>query len=123
MNKGLRQPAKGWKLKVRSEKLEIVKILDIKGEMRYNKIMKEIRFTYHAKMKFEILKRHNFVALEDDVKGVILKPEKIEFGRKGRKIAQKIISKRHILRVIYEEKDKWIEVITFYPARRKRYED
>ncbi|MEW6006868.1 MAG: DUF4258 domain-containing protein [bacterium] len=85
--------------------------------------MKEIRFTPHAKMKFEILKRHNFVVSEEEVKGVILKPEKREIGRKGRKIAQKTISERHILRVIYEEKDRGIEVITFYPARRERYED
>jgi len=29
----------------------------------------------------------------------------------------------HVLRVVYEEKDNEIVVVTFYPARRERYED
>ena len=32
------------------------------------------------------------------------------------------MDEKHLLRVIYEEKEN-IEIITFYPARTKRYED
>lgn len=85
--------------------------------------MVEIRFTPHAKMKFEILKRHNFPVLEEQVEETILMPDKVETTRKGRRIAQKRISNRHVLRVIYQERDEWIEVVTFYPGRRQRYED
>lgn len=32
------------------------------------------------------------------------------------------MDKKHVLRVIYVKKEDIIEIITFYPAKRKRYE-
>ncbi|GIU70807.1 MAG: hypothetical protein KatS3mg003_0286 [Candidatus Nitrosocaldaceae archaeon] len=37
-------------------------------------------------------------------------------------IAEKIIDEELLLRVIYEIKEDKIMIITFYPARRERYE-
>ena len=59
---------------------------------------------------------------KEDVIKTVKEPEKVEKGRKGRMIAQRTIDVEHVLRVVYEEKDNEIVVITFYPARRERYE-
>ena len=59
---------------------------------------------------------------KEDVIKTVKEPEKVEKGRKGRMIAQRTIDVEHVLRVVYEKKDNEIVVITFYPARRERYE-
>ncbi len=41
-------------------------------------------------------------------------------GYRGRKIAEKAMDAEHALRVVYEERPGELEVITFYPVRRKR---
>ena len=48
-------------------------------------------------------------------------PEKIVNGCYGRKIAQGLLSKGLILRVVYEENNGEIIIITVYPAERRRY--
>jgi hypothetical protein len=40
----------------------------------------------------------------------------------GRKVAQRAITERHVLRVIYDEGPEEIRIVTFYPGRRSRYE-
>ena len=49
-------------------------------------------------------------------------PDRVLRGSKGRLIAQKIYDEKHLIRVIYEVSDEDILVVTFYPARRERYE-
>lgn len=88
-----------------------------------NPSLTKIKFSDHAKLKFEILTRHHFVVTEKQVKEAIVRPDRIEQGKKGRMIAQKAIDERHILRVVYEHAEEGCEVITFYPGRRGRYED
>lgn len=80
------------------------------------------QFTKHAREKFKDLERYGFHLTEDQVMEVLKEPEKVEKGGRGRKIAQKRISERHVLRVVYEEADEAIKIITFYPGRRERYE-
>ncbi|NOZ60035.1 MAG: DUF4258 domain-containing protein [Euryarchaeota archaeon] len=82
----------------------------------------KIVFTDHAELKFEILGNHGFRVTKKQVEDTVLKPDKIMEGRKGRLIAQKRIDAEHLLRVVYE-KGEDIVIITFYPARRERYED
>ena len=52
---------------------------------------------------------------------IIESPEKIIAGYSGRKIAQGQLTGDLLLRVVYEELDKEILVITLYPAERGRY--
>lgn len=85
--------------------------------------MKKIKFCNHALNKFEILKKHNFYVEKEMVKKVVLFPERVMLGSKRRKIVQRKIDEGHLLRVIYEETEAGIEIITFYPARKERYED
>ena len=47
----------------------------------------------------------------------------VEEGYKGRKIAQKVIDERHVIRIVYEDLPDQVRIITFYPGRRRRYED
>ena len=83
---------------------------------------KKIVYGSHAEEKFEILRRHGFVVSKKQVRETLQRPEKVEEGFRGRKVAQRRISEKHVLRVVYEEKQKEIGVVTFYPGRRSRYE-
>lgn len=83
---------------------------------------KKIVYGDHAEEKFEILRRHGFVVSKRQVRATLRKPENVEEGFRGRKVAQRRITQRHVLRVIYEERQKEIMVVTFYPGRRSRYE-
>lgn len=53
----------------------------------------------------------------------VKQPDSISKGRKGRLIAQKPLDVKRLLRVIYIKKEEKRIIITFYPARRDRYED
>ena len=83
---------------------------------------KKIVYGSHAEEKFEILRRHGFVVSKKQVRETLQRPEKVEEGFRGRKVAQRRISEKHVLRVVYEERQKEIGVVTFYPGRRSRYE-
>lgn len=81
----------------------------------------KVVYTHHAELKFRILKEHRVKITKKQVEDTVLRPDKATKGRKKRLIAQKMMGEKHLLRVIYEEKEN-IEIITFYPAKRKRYE-
>jgi len=85
-------------------------------------VAKKIVYGSHAEEKFEILRRHGFVVSKRQVGETLRRPEKVEPGFRGRKIAQRRISEEHVLRVVYEEGRREIRVVTFYPGRRSRYE-
>ncbi len=84
--------------------------------------MKSIDYTRHARTKFEILKRHGFEVSPDQVEETVGNPEKVIPQPGGRFIAQKGITERHVLRVVYRQEGETRMVITFYPGRRERYE-
>jgi hypothetical protein len=67
--------------------------------------MSAIVFSRHAREKFRVLARHSLYISEDEVKEVIIDPDNVELGEKGRFIAQKAINERHVLRVIYVKKE------------------
>lgn len=81
-----------------------------------------IVFTAHAMIKLQILRKHGFYIEEKDIIDVVRHPDRVLRGSKGRLIAQKIYDEEHLIRVIYEVSDEDILVVTFYPARRERYE-
>ena len=85
--------------------------------------MKKIVFSDHAEDKFKILERHGFNITKETILAAVKTPDKIEKGYKNRKIAQRVISNRHIIRVVFEELNEVLRIITFYPGRRERYED
>jgi len=81
-----------------------------------------VEFTDHAMRKFEILKRLGFSVAMSEVVRVVESPERVDVGWKGRFIASARLNREYVLRVVYEEVGDRKVVVTFYPARRIRYE-
>jgi hypothetical protein len=81
-----------------------------------------IRFTRHARGKFDILAEYGYPIAEEQVRDTLLSPDRIE-DHQSEQIAQKRITNTHVLRVVYRLEGEEMIVITFYPGRRQRYED
>ncbi len=73
-------------------------------------------------MKLAFLRQHDFPIAEPDVIQTVAEPDRVHHARMNRRIAQRALSERHVLRVVYEERSRERVIITRYPARRSRYE-
>lgn len=82
-----------------------------------------IIFTEHAKFKFKLFEKHGFKISEDNIRNTVRNPSATSHGTRGRTIFQSQFNGHHVIRVICEVKSDEIRVITFYPARRDRYEN
>lgn len=80
----------------------------------------EIRFTLHAEEK--LLRLVKIGITKEKVTEIAKNPDRVLPGYSGRKIAQGSLAKDLILRVVYEEKETEILIITIYPAERRRYQ-
>jgi uncharacterized DUF497 family protein len=80
-----------------------------------------IRFSEHAKIKFDIFTKHGLDLDEATIVAIIEKPEKTVIGYRGRMIAQGRLDANRVLRIVYEEKPEEIIIVTFYPGKRERY--
>ncbi len=83
--------------------------------------MKNIVFTQHAINKLEILISHKFIISKEVIENSAFNPDRVESRYKNRLIAQKELDSDHVLRIVYEETEKEIRIITFYPGRKERY--
>lgn len=81
-----------------------------------------IRYTQHARYKFDVLARHGFPVTEQQVTEALMRPDEVIPQSESKYIAQKRIGESHVLRVIYRREGEDLVVITFYPGRRERYE-
>jgi hypothetical protein len=81
-----------------------------------------VRFTNHARRKFETLARHHFLVTEAQVIDALNSPDRVETDRDPL-VAQKGLDERHVLRVVFRIEGDDKVVITFYPGRRRQYED
>lgn len=81
---------------------------------------KNIRFTAHAEQKLLLLKEVGVG--KQKIIEIIKKPDKIQSGYFGRKIAQSVLSQDLVLRIVFEESEKEILIITVYPGDKRRYE-
>ena len=79
-----------------------------------------ISLSPHAKEKLKRLTMSGVT--EEKVIKTVQSPESVTSGYFGRKIAQSSLTDDLLLRVIYEEMNKSILVVTMYPAKRRRYE-
>lgn len=80
-----------------------------------------IIFTKHARDKFSILKKHQFIISEKKVLEALNNPDLIDYSRLPLLIAQSKFDRTHVLRIVYKEEEGNIKVITFYPGRLKNY--
>ena len=77
------------------------------------------KFTLHAEEK--LLRLVKVGITREKVIETLKKPEKVLEGYSGRKIAQRTLTSDLVLRVVYEESEEGILIITVYPAERRRY--
>jgi uncharacterized DUF497 family protein len=84
--------------------------------------MKKIVFSLHYINKIQILSNHQIFVDEKLITKIITKPDRIEKGYKNRLVAQGVLDDKHVLRIVYEESNDEIKIITIYPGRRSRYE-
>jgi len=82
---------------------------------------KPVRFTRHAQQKFADLARAGFTVTMAQVLDTVNDPESVD-RIANPPVAPKAISDRHVLRVVFVEDESEIRIVTFYPARRSRYE-
>ena len=80
----------------------------------------KIRFTKHAREKFEFVKHYGFKMDERKVVEAIQNPTRID-RKNAQHFAIKAINAKYALRVVYEKRKDYLVVITFYPVRRERY--
>ena len=85
-------------------------------------VFKQVKSTAHAMVKLQVLRKHGFMVDKDEVVDAVRHPDRMISGKKGRFVAQKVYDEKHLIRVIYEVKDQNALVVTFYPAKRERYE-
>ncbi|MBI4052917.1 MAG: DUF4258 domain-containing protein [Candidatus Diapherotrites archaeon] len=76
----------------------------------------EIRFVRHALERIRV-----YGISAGFAENCLKKPDRIFDGKNGRKIAQKRLN-GYVMRIIYEEKEHSLTVITVYKARAERYE-
>jgi len=81
----------------------------------------EIRFTKHAREKFEFMKHYSFEIGEKKVIEAIQNPTRLD-QKNAQYFATKAINTKYALRVVYEKRKGYLVVITFYPVRRERYD-
>ena len=67
--------------------------------------MSKIIFSYHSIEKIKMLKEHGFFVNKSSIINVVRNPDEILDGYKGRKIAQKNINNKHILRIVFTEEN------------------
>jgi len=79
-----------------------------------------VRFTKHAREKFEFVKHYGFSIDEKKVVEAIQNPSSSE-QKGGQYFANKVLDATYGLRVVYERRKDYLVVITFYPVRRERY--
>ena len=83
----------------------------------------KIEFSSHALLKIEILRLQGVALTKERIEEIVISPEKVDVGYRGRSIAQGRLDETHVARVVYEEFPERVHIITVYPARRSRYEN
>jgi len=78
------------------------------------------RFTRHASDKFGLLRVYGFKLSQDEVLDTIKAPDYTE-RRGAQTISRKVLDDKFALTVVHEERKGIIEVITFYPVKRKEH--
>jgi len=84
-------------------------------------MVKPVRFTRHAQQKFTDLARLGFIITPEQVLEALRNPEHVDTDLDP-PVAQRAISDRHLVRVVFVENENELRIVTFYPARRERYE-
>ena len=80
----------------------------------------KIRFTKHARDKFEFVGKYGFKISKDIIKETIINPSRLE-RRNDQLLALKPIDREYAIRVVYRVVNDNIVVVAFYPVKRERF--
>jgi hypothetical protein len=75
--------------------------------------------TGHARSRLERDKTYS--VSEQTLVDIVTGPDEVVRGEGNRMIAHRVLDEDYILRVVYEESESEIQIITFYRAKKKRY--
>lgn len=84
--------------------------------------MLNFKFTKHAENKFKTENAKKFGISKKKLTKIIIEPVKKIIQTEGVNIAIGYLDKEHSLCVVYKLEDDIIKVITFFPAKKGRYE-
>ena len=82
-----------------------------------------IKFTKHALEKFEVLRNHGIELIPEQIEYIVKRPVAVDHSRLPQEILVGELDKEHLLRVVTERENETVKVITFYPARKRKYVD
>jgi len=82
--------------------------------------VRKVRFTKHARDKFELLRKYGFDISEACVRETIARPDRID-RRDDLLLAVKPLNREYGLRVVHKLVNDNILVITFFPVKRERF--
>lgn len=82
----------------------------------------KFKFYKHAKLKFADLRKIGFRITQEEVIKYLRNPDKVVYDPKtGRLIAENYLN--HLkLRIVYIRHRNYLEIVTFYPTKKERYE-
>lgn len=81
-----------------------------------------IRFTNHALNEIREERERGFDVSEELAMEILLRPAQLVPARDSRMFAQSPIDDRHLLRVLFEEENEGLVIITVYIGVRQQYE-
>lgn len=82
----------------------------------------KIVYTRHALEKFVVLEKQDWKITKNKISRTVRKPKWRGVSRFGQKTVMSLVDMEHIIRVVFDEEDGIIKVITFHIARRGKYE-
>ncbi|MDP3741478.1 MAG: DUF4258 domain-containing protein [bacterium] len=82
-----------------------------------------IYFTKHAEDKFVILEKRGVTISKEKIIETLKNPDLVDKSRMPLLIAQSNLDRDRVLRVVYKQEEGFIKIITFYPGRKKQYEE
>lgn len=81
-----------------------------------------IVYTRHAVEKLREKEPKRLGITKTTIEKTVLKPDGIDMSDKPVLIAMGILGDRHTLCVVYREEEETVRIVTFFPARKGRYE-
>lgn len=81
-----------------------------------------IVYTRHATEKLREKEPKRLGVTKTTIEKIVLKPEGLDMTDEPILIAMGILDDRHTLCVVYREEEDAVRIITFFPARKGRYE-
>lgn len=81
-----------------------------------------IRFTNHALDEIREERERGFDVSEELAMEILLSPSQLVSARGRRMFAQAPIDERHLLRVLFEEEEGGLVIITVYVGAKRQYE-